>query len=318
MSDIVIVALPEEYDYVNKISSEKVPHLTLMYLGDKLDDEALPGVVQYLHHVCKTSMRRFGLSVDRRGTLGDKNADVLFFQDGWQTEDLKDVIGYLLANDAISNAYNQAKKFPNWVPHLTLGYPDNPAKEDNRDYPGINYVNFNRIAIWVDDSEGPEFPLKGYSDMEIAMSSSEIGESFSEYFFTEDTLAHYGVKGMKWGVRRDRTPTGVEVKETPGRPVKTKGGRYEKPSEDAKRTAIQRQKARSSSTDSLSNQELKQLVERMQLEANYDRLMKQRAGSSWVQKMFTNKDHREKSIKNLEGLHAMGKSAKAYIKEKQA
>ena len=533
MVDTVIVALPEADDYVNRISSQKAPHLTLMYLGEEFDMNNLEPVVRYLKHIAETSLYRFGLSVDRRAPLGEKQADVLFFEDGWQTKKLKETIGYLLADDHIALAYNQQKKkFPKWVPHLTLGYPDEPAKKDERDYPGIHWVNFDRIAIWTGDSEGPEFRLKSHDPIvdeaawsdELAMrDSTDLGSSFAEYFFNEDILAHYGVKGMRWGIRRDpvtgirpiaqtlnddafgrlaqksinrhnaavrkrnqkasaktlavkdakyeqqfkgtagwvrvnnavadkinprlgpmnaahqkkygdvdltdpknkaardayfsaykqelqkaldetvdffganasetkriqldvvgdgfestwrasfknikhaegdisilitptfdvrgwivgqefkivvdeaithseefaefvlgeefdelmhygvkgmrwgvrkadRVPTGVALTTRPGRKVKAKGGKFEAPSEDAKKAATLKQKAKGSSTDSLSNQELKQMIERMQLEANYQRLTQQKSGSELVKKLFLDPKYRNRQVEGLSEL----------------
>lgn len=304
MADTVIVALPSEDDHVYKISSEEKPHLTLMYLGENLDMDHFEEVVRYIQHVAKTSMHRFGLSVDRRGTLGPKDADVVFFQDGWQTKEIKEIQGYLRADDHISNAYHQSKQFAKWIPHLTLGYPDSPAKPDEREYPGLHYVSFDRIAIWNGDYDGPEFRLESNSELEdLCMSEAEIGSLFAKYALREETvLSHYGVPGMQWGKTKVRTPTGVEIRSTPGKRVKAKGGKFEEASADAKVAAAQKQVARKSSTDALSNQDLKKLVERMQLEANYDRLVKQQQGNDIVRKLFLNKDFREKSTVNLRGL----------------
>lgn len=86
----------------------------------------------------------------------------------------------------------------------------------------------------------------------------------------EDFLAHYGVKGMRWGHRKaeSRSST-VTVIKTPGKKVRTSGGHDLPPSADAIRTAKLRQKARASSTHSLSDNELKDLVKRMNLEQQY-------------------------------------------------
>lgn len=92
----------------------------------------------------------------------------------------------------------------------------------------------------------------------------------------DEFLAHYGVKGMKWGVRKDRYgrsgPQEVTLKTKPGRRVTAKGGRRQPASEDAKRTATSRQKAKKSTIDSLSTKELQELVTRMNLENQYKNL----------------------------------------------
>ena len=101
---------------------------------------------------------------------------------------------------------------------------------------------------------------------------------------TEDidaTLAHYGIPGMKWGVRRRRSPsvevpTGpqpVTLKQNKKGNLETSGGRGHNPSEDAVRAVSLRQKAHASGTHSLSNQELRTLVDRMNLESNYQKAL---------------------------------------------
>ena len=92
----------------------------------------------------------------------------------------------------------------------------------------------------------------------------------------DDVLAHYGVPGMKWGVRKKRAapsgPTPVVPKVVPGKKVKATGGKYHKPAKDAIDAAVARQKAQKSSVDALSNQELQALVKRMNLEQQYSKL----------------------------------------------
>lgn len=170
---VVIAAIPAEDDYVWKISSEKVPHLTLLYLGEMEMGPKIAQIAEFLEHAASTSLNRFGLDVDRRGELGDDKADVLFFSKGWSTKHVEEFRSYLLNNQAIYEAYSSTTQFPKWTPHLTLGYPETPAKPVERDF-GINWVNFDRIALWVGDYEGPEFRLKNDYDMEVAMSSDTV------------------------------------------------------------------------------------------------------------------------------------------------
>lgn len=303
----VIVALPPVDDRVTKVSSEKVPHLTLLYLGDvQLSSEA----ILYVQHAC-AELSPFGLSVDYRGTLGADEADVLFFEKKWDSDRVSDFRHYLLLNDEIKRAYESADQFPEWTPHLTLGYPEAPANDDEEDG-RIHYVDFDRIAVWTGDFEGPEFRLK-YADIypssEMSMSdmtTAERGESAAKALF------HYGVKGMRWGVTKvDRAtqPTLQREKQThflnskevtvtqrrAGTFVKTKGGQRQKASDDAVKAHAGRQKAKKSTTDALTNDELKAVVERLRLEQEYAKLDSKvkRKGQNFVTKLLQSPEGRK-------------------------
>lgn len=128
--------------------------------------------------------------------------------------------------------------------------------------------------------------------------------------FIDRFLAHYGVPGMKWGVRKPAgAPPGpaseVTVKATPGKRVKTSGGEKRPASEDAVKAATARQVAKKSTTDALSNQELQAVVSRMQLEANYQRLNAQNvsAGKKFIQAMLSNKQQRESALTAANQIH---------------
>lgn len=250
MADVVIVAIPAKDDPVWNISSEKIPHLTLLNLGGAISDEDLARVMQYVEHTVNTSLRRFGLSVDRRGALGKDEADVLFFTPHSWDEVTYDAVqkfrGYLLKNDKIKTAYEVAPQFEGWVPHLTLGYPATPAKPDTREYPGIHYVNFDKIAIWVDNFSGPEFELKSDDSVaEVAMSVPEEG-----------TIKHFGIKGMKWGVRRSRAERAASKKEA-----------AQAHSDHQRARELMKKKV-----SELSNEELSFVNNRRTLEANHAKL----------------------------------------------
>lgn len=194
--ELVVVAIPSDDDHVWKVSSEKVPHITLLYLGaPEWDGNQMADVASYVQHAAST-FHSFGMSVDRRGVLGDKSADVLFFKKSWSFNDLEKFRSQLRANQDIDKAYLSADQYPQWTPHLTLGYPETPAHKDDRDYP-ISWVNFDKIAMWVGDSEGPTFQLPDDRGLDVAM-SQELGAQA-----IEEILEHYGVQGMKWGHRKD-------------------------------------------------------------------------------------------------------------------
>lgn len=188
MAEVTIVFIPEEDDIVWRISSDKVPHMTFLFLGEISDPGVINNIVEYVQHTNEMSLRRFGMDVDRRGELGDDNADVLFFTD-FNREWLENIRSHLLQNSNIRTAFDSTPQFDRWTPHLTLGWPDAPAHKDTRDFTGIHWVSFDKIAVWTSDFDGPEFILK--RDLDMAMSAR--GQEF---------LSHHGVKGMKWGVRK--------------------------------------------------------------------------------------------------------------------
>jgi 2'-5' RNA ligase len=266
MSSLVIVALPSKDDRVHKISSEKVPHLTLLFLGeDSTKVKNLTEIMNFTAHAANTSLARFGLEVDRRGELGPDKADVLFFSkskwSGYET--VRDYRSNLLKNDSIRTAYDSAVQFPEWVPHLTLGFPTKPAKEDQSDFPGISYVSFDRIAVWFGDYEGIEFPLKAYDwDTDVAMSSTKD--------IVNDILKHHGIKGMKWGVRRSRS-SNVTVSDK-GKRLKTTGGHGRSAHPDAVRVRTIGQVSKKSGFKALSNEELQAFNQRLNLEQQAKRL----------------------------------------------
>lgn len=307
----VIVAVPPVGDAIYKISSEKIPHLTLLFLGEaSLSEEA----ILYVQHATQ-QMSPFGFSVDYRGTLGEDEADVLFFEKNhWDMKRVAEFRHHLLLNDEIKRAYDAAPQFPEWTPHLTLGYPENPANEPKlgEDY-SLHYLNFDRIMVWNGEFDGPEFRLRYEDDygQEVAamsdISTVDRGKS------VVDSLFHYGVKGMRWGVTRnadgtttvDQTRVRKSLRSTDkavtvtqrkaGTYVKTKGGQRQTATTDAIKTQAARQKAKRSTTDSLTNKELKDTIERMRLEQEFAKLNKKvsRKGESFVSRLLSSPEGRK-------------------------
>lgn len=81
------------------------------------------------------------------------------------------------------------------------------------------------------------------------------------YESVKDTLAHHGVKGMRWGVRKESR---VGVSKSKGTEVPA--------SDDAKKANTYHNTAHHHGTAALSNQELQHLVNRLNLERQYKQL----------------------------------------------
>ncbi|QGJ87994.1 hypothetical protein SEA_AVAZAK_12 [Gordonia phage Avazak] len=172
MTSWAIVAVPEDGESVWKISSEKVPHMTILFLGEQSDPEKALHITQYLQHAVQTSLNKFGATVRNRGILGDESADVLFFEGERRLKQVMDFRSFLLADPVINECFNSTEQFDGWTPHLTLGYPARPARKPEGLHSLPLYaVYFDKIALWVDDFDGPTFNLEYEDEYAMAMDS---------------------------------------------------------------------------------------------------------------------------------------------------
>lgn len=96
-----------------------------------------------------------------------------------------------------------------------------------------------------------------------------------------DFLAHYGVKGMRWGQRKQRAaPAPIEPKvesivkrsKLSKTKIKGEGGHNHPATEDALKAAAAQQKLKKSGPAALSNKELQDLAQRLNLEQQVTRL----------------------------------------------
>lgn len=334
MDTTVIVALPRVDDRVVKVSSE-VAHLTLCFLGETSKIQNLEEIVTFVQHAA-SQLSPFGLSVDYRGELGPDNADVLFFKkDSWSFPRISSFRGHLLQDNNIQSAYVSVDQYPEWTPHLTLGYPTKPAHADDFEY-GLHYVDFDRIAIWTSNDSGPEFRLKDMEDTMAeagmaaawgALSTTEKGALAATTMFKNDPKAakQYGVKGMQWGVTRkdraaERTSSNVTVTQPkPGKFAKTVGGKGLPLHPDSKDALVVKQKAKASTTDSLSNAELRTAVQRMQLEQQYTQLAfatdRRSAGARFVAGLFGQGRYSNGKLKFKDVNEEQGKQVGSAIKK---
>lgn len=100
-------------------------------------------------------------------------------------------------------------------------------------------------------------------------------------------LYHYGIIGQKWGVRRFQNKDGTRTPAGKKREGNRHGGEKEKP---LSKDHIKSRVAKDKGTEGLSNDELKKLNERLQLEETYKRLTaeKMERSESWVKESLSN------------------------------
>lgn len=116
----------------------------------------------------------------------------------------------------------------------------------------------------------------------MIMASDMQNEEYDKF------LEHFGIKGMKWGVRR-QNPSGGGLSS------------LDTSSDDAKRAAQTYKMVKAHGTASVSNDDLNALVNRMRLEQSYSQLTSQKKQDNEASKFFKSilKDIAKKQITNL-------------------
>lgn len=305
MTNLVIVAIPAADDDVWKVSSEKVPHMTLLFLGDAMSN---PNVTKITECVKRKSemLSPFNLLVDHRGTLGTDEADVLFFSKDipWEIVDFREMVR---GDVNVRMAYNSIPQHPDWSPHLTLGYPDTPAGSDDWDPMVPQYVKFDKVAVWFGDYEGVEVPLFERPKKDFMEDSPS--SAWSEK--VENVLAHYGKKGMRWGVRSASGASAVSVTQK-GKKLKSKGGKGHKPSKDAINAKEFGQVKKKSGVHALTNEQLQAYQKRLNLEQSVKQLeVKQPGAKNWIKRTLTKQGEQQVNNAASSGARAIGKAALA-------
>lgn len=143
----VIVGLPADGDSIYAASSDDPPHLTLLYLST--------AVLEQAKQILAGEAPKWGpMPVDTDGVeqLGDEGAEVAKVKPG----EFAAVRDALLGYEPIKQGFDAVEQFPEWTPHITLGYPDDPAP----DVEVPTTILIDRLAIMIDeDTVDSEYPL---------------------------------------------------------------------------------------------------------------------------------------------------------------
>ena len=147
----VIVLLPAADDPIRDIASGDHPHTTLFYLGDESTDmERLQELVQNLARTGYTYPPAFD-RIAGEGYLGENRAHV-YFLDGSFSASVRELAE---GDQWLMDELAKAEQFPNWTPHITIGYDDAPGNLPETYPEGVVY---DRIAIFS-EGEVIEFPF---------------------------------------------------------------------------------------------------------------------------------------------------------------
>lgn len=150
-----VFLIPAASDPIVAASSEPA-HLTTVWLGDMndLDEGTISAIRDEITAYSAVLDGPVVVPVTELGTLGDEGADVAFLE---RTEALLALReGLLEASPTVKRVMDSIEQFPDWTPHVTLGYPETPAAGE---YDG-DAVTFDRLGLWV-GPEQEEYPMSG-------------------------------------------------------------------------------------------------------------------------------------------------------------
>ena len=148
----IVALLPATGDPIVAASSQ-LAHVTMVYLGDAVDlaPETVDAIRLQVAELAASSAPTTAVP-ESRGELGDAPADVVYVR-GDGIDELRE----LFAAEGAATAPAIAADEFDWNPHVTLGYPDEPAVADY-DPDEHDEVAFDRLALWIGE-EREEFPL---------------------------------------------------------------------------------------------------------------------------------------------------------------
>jgi 2'-5' RNA ligase len=259
----VLVALPSVMDPIRLVGDED-KHATLLFFGETatLPDDAKTVLLNAVGQAAKLIMP-FSEGITDVARLGSENPPALVAM--LTNNTLGMIRDVLQINPRLVEFLSNGTQHPGYTPHVTLAYPDYSNEAKLRDLVKKLYpVKFDRLALWWGD-EQIEFSLGSstYNDTEMSMSDN-----------LEEFLAHHGIKGQRWGVRRSSSeiqratitkPDGEQTLAVVNNKTKTAMEVHG----DKKGTIATEYRLTKYGTDVVSNKELDSYMKRVDLEKKY-------------------------------------------------
>jgi 2'-5' RNA ligase len=152
--DRIVVGIPTATEPIHHMGDVSEPkHMTLVKLGapEENPDLDMDAVVEGVRTIAESKDGPVTAPVTGQGPLGDDGAQVVFLG-GDEVDSLHED---LLTAPELREGIGAVKQFPEFKPHVTLGYDlDEPVPDE--DIP--QEVIFDRLGVW-DGDEHTEFPL---------------------------------------------------------------------------------------------------------------------------------------------------------------
>jgi hypothetical protein len=189
----VIVGLPAEGDPIYGVSSEQPPHLTMIYLSVDFIEQAAQILAGEAPKYEPTTVE-----VTETGELGDGGAQVAHVN----PLGLADVREVLLTYEPIFQGVEAMEQYPEWTPHVTLGYPETPPLSG--DVPDT--ITIDRLAIL--DGSGAlhsEYRLGEAMDETEVEEPTEVVEDEVDEF---PSSGFYELVPLYGGIAPEGRPTG--------------------------------------------------------------------------------------------------------------
>ena len=163
---------------------------------------------------------------------------------------------------------------------------------------GVNASGTKKFAVHVDENGHWGITLADVKHSDVSFTAKPVYAKTGHITcieVPETEMAHHGVKGMKWGVRK-----AAEVSTGSGSGGSGAGTRRAADSEDVRAVNKAKDKLAVNGTRVLSNEELRAVVNRMDLEQRYSKLESSSPKDANIERLFKNMDRASKAYNYIE------------------